>query len=124
MYLDEYIFTTEERFFNLNETLTGIMISHQTAYPCTNDSIIYNSTSLIKLASGDTISVYTPCSFEDFNTGDNVMISSTSYNKDFIWAKREIIRQFPKKSVNYPYWECISCKYKNTIGTITLANIK
>ena len=110
MYIDDYTFTTEERYFTLNEPISGVVISHQIAYPCVNDSIISNSTSIIKLDSGDTITVYTPCFTEDLDTGDSVMISNSSYNKNFMRTKREILRQFPKKSdlIFYLFSFCIS----------------
>jgi hypothetical protein len=124
MYFDEFIFTTEDRYFELSNELFGTVLDYQAAYPCIYDSIIYNSTTVVELETGDTITVYTPCCQDEIPYGSKVIVSPISYNHEYRWTKREINKPFPKKSENYPYWECISCKYKNTIGKVTFANIR
>lgn len=117
--MDEFILTTEERNFQLENSLTGNLIRFQASYDCTNESIAYNSTSLVKLMNGDTITVYSSCLQQQFESGIPVTVEKTDFNRKTIQqTKREIIKQFPKRHTNFPYWECISCKYPNTIGTI------
>jgi hypothetical protein len=119
MYMDEFILTTQERTFELNNNLTGNMIRFQPSYDCMNDTIAYTSTSIIKLASGDTVTVYSPCEQQPFEPGALLTVEKSNLDRRLIQqTKREIIEQFPKKHPNYPYWECISCKYPNTIGTL------
>jgi len=122
VFLDEFVQTTEERSFIIMDELTGIIIRHQIGYPCNNEKNIYNSTSIVKLNSGDTITIYTPCRLNDFHKNDQVIIRPMKYDTTKGWTKREILVQFSKRSNNYPYYQCISCRYSNTIGEITLAN--
>lgn len=119
MYMDEFILITKERSFQLENSLTGTLIHFQESYDCTNDSIEYNSTSLVKLMDGDTITVYSPCLQKQFKPGSFVTIEKTDLNgKTIQQTKREIIEQFPRRHASFPYWECISCKYPNTVGII------
>jgi len=123
VYQDQYVLTTNERFFKLEDTLFGIVLFHQKAYPCDIDTIICNSTTIIELVDGDTITVHTPCNIVELRSGDIVTITPLEYDQTKHWNKREILKQFPKKSQNYPYYQCISCLYKNTVGKITFANV-
>jgi hypothetical protein len=119
MHMDEFIGTTEQRMFQLENSLTGKLIRFQPSYDCTNDSIAYNSTSLVKLTNNDTITVYSPCLQRNFELGIEVIVENIASNGTAIQLiKREIIEQFPKKHSNYPYWQCISCKFPNTIGQV------
>lgn len=124
VFMDPYILTTDERFFELSSHQTGTIIQHQSAFPCSIDSIIYNSTSIIKVASGDTITVYSPCLSIGFEPGAAVEIIPLAIDQAKSWNKREILRQFPKKSEHYPYYRCVSCPYKNTIGMVSLSDKK
>lgn len=119
MHMDEFILTTEERTFELDNYLTGNLIRYQPSYECTNDTIAYNSTSIIKLENGDTVTVYSPCEQQAFEPGTLVTVEQPDLSgRSIQQTKREIIEQFPKKHPNYPYWECISCKYPNTVGVL------
>lgn len=119
MYQDEFIGTTNERSFELTESLTGYIIRFQPSYDCKNDSIINNSTSIIRLDNGDTVTVYSPCQLDSFEIGSLVTVEPASlHDRSIQQTKRVVIKQFPKKHQNYPYWECISCKYPNTIGKV------
>jgi hypothetical protein len=120
--MDEYVLTTHERFFELRQDFHGTVILNLISTPCTIDTIIYNSTTVVKLTSGDTITVYSPCNMTEFKKGDEVTITHIDYNKELFWSKRDIFARFPKRSDHYPYYQCKSCKYDNTIGKITLAN--
>lgn len=120
-HFDEYIFTTEERYFLLKENLFGTILKHQTAYSCDIDSIIYNSTSIVKLEGGDTLTVYSPCLMTKFDEGNKVNVEPVEFDSSKDWTKREIYVQFKKGSYSYPLYQCLSCRYANTVGKITLA---
>ncbi|WP_422360905.1 hypothetical protein [Reichenbachiella sp.] len=120
MHHDEFIETTAERSFELENSLTGDLIRYQPSYDCTNDTITYNSTYIIKLVNEDTITVYSPCDQQKLKLGAMLTIEKAKLDIGFIQqSKREIVQQFPKKHPNYPYWECISCKFPNTVGIVT-----
>ena len=116
IFLDDYVQTTDERFFELKGELTGTLVNYQKAFEC-KDSTLYNSTSIIKLASNDTITVYSPCLTTSFEVGKKVTVREIEFGKKIV-GQREIYVQFPKKNKNYPNWLCVSCRYPNTIGAV------
>jgi hypothetical protein len=119
VFIDEYSFTSDKRFFELTTELSGTIIKYQKAYDC-KDSVLYNSTSIIKLINNDTITVYSPCLRDSFNIGDKVIIKQIKYEKNKVGC-RDIEVPFPKDSKYYGYYQCISCRYKNTTGMVHLS---
>lgn len=118
MHYDEFILTTEERKFELTHELEGILLNYQPSYECNVDSVAYNSVSIVMLENGDTITVYSPCQRTELKIGIMVSVKKGDLGNKKLVTKREIIKQFPKKSPYYPKWECISCKYPNTVGMV------
>ena len=115
----EYILTNKEREFELEEIIKGTLIRFQPSYDCTIDSIAYNSTALIQMDNGDTVTVYSPCQQQELIAGIPITVEKPDTNGRRIQKnKREIIEQFPKQHLNYSKWEYISCKYPNTVGRI------
>jgi hypothetical protein len=120
VYMDEYVSTTEQRRFQLNQIMYGQIIDYQKSYDCNNDSIIYNATAIIKVGN-QFFTIYQPCLNTEFAEGDEVVIRPLKLSEKE-YTTREIYKPFPKNSENYPYWECKSCKYKNTYGQIKLTD--
>ena len=120
VFMDEYVSTTAERRFNLTKEIEGYIIKYQKAYDCNHDFYKYNATAIISYDS-KFITIYDYCQQTEFNKGDKVKVKPLAeVNKD--WTVREILEPLPKFSENYSYWQCVSCKYNNTFGTIELVN--
>lgn len=117
-YMDEYVSTTDQRRFQLNQTIYGQIIDYQKSYDCNNDSIIYNATAIINV-DNELFTIYEPCQTSGFAEGAEVVVLPLNLS-DKEYTAREIYKPFPKNSENYPYWECKSCKYKNSYGQIKL----
>jgi hypothetical protein len=118
VYMDEYVSTTEQRRFQLEQIMKGQIVDYQKSYDCNNDSILYNATAIVKV-DNDFFTIYQPCQQSEFLEGDEVVISPIKISEKEYTA-REIYKPFSKDSENYPYWECKSCIYKNTYGQIEL----
>ena len=108
---------SEKVTFEVTGELEGMILKYQKSFPCNNDSIIYNSTSIIVLMSLDTITVYTPCENSELKPGTVVKITP-SHDSRKLPVKREIFERPKRSSINYPYWKCRSCKYPSTIGKL------
>lgn len=122
IYMDEYVSTTAERRIKLTKDIEGFIIKYQKAYDCNHEFYKYNATAIISYQS-EFITIYDYCQQYEFKKGDKVVIRPTEeVNKE--WTIREIFEPMPKSSENYGYWQCVSCKYKNSFGTIELIENK
>ena len=72
VYMDEYVSTTEQRRFELNQIMYGEIIVYQKSYDCNNESIIYNATAIIKV-DDQFFTIYQPCLYSEFSEGDQVV---------------------------------------------------
>jgi len=120
VFMDEFVNTTVERRFELDIELTGQIIEFQKPYDCNNDSILYNVTAIVNV-DNEKFTIYIPCSQESFSKDDEVKISPIELT-ELDHSAREIYKPFPKDSKHYPYWECSSCKCRNTFGVIEMIN--
>ena len=120
VFMDKYVSTTEERRIEIQEELKGHIIKYQKAYDCNNNEYKYNATAIVSVNS-EFITIYDYCQQYPFEPGDNVKINRAEVQNPQ-WTIREIYEPFPKSSNNYGYWQCISCKYKNAVGSIELIN--
>lgn len=121
IYQDEYVGTTDQRAFLLESILHGEIVAFQASNDCLKDSAYYNSTAIIRLANSDTITVYTPCLQIELKTGDQVIIGAEELNDPAPSFLRNILVKPKRNSPIYPYWVCSSCKYPNTIASLTPA---
>lgn len=120
VFVDEYVLTTAERRIKLSDNIEGFIIKYQKSYDCNHEFYKYNATAIISYQS-EFITIYDYCQQYEFKKGDKVVIRpSEEGNKE--WTIREIYEPLPKSSKNYVLWHCVSCKYKNSFGTIELIN--
>jgi len=65
VFLDEYVSTTEERRFELEEIIEGYIIKYQKSYDCNHKFYQYNATAIISYKS-NFITVYDYCGQAEF----------------------------------------------------------
>lgn len=116
VYVDEYVNTTDSRYFNLTNELTGKIIEYELSKDGFGNDYS-NPTALVKLSTGDTITIFTVKKLTNLKEGDSVIVKPTLNNIEKV-AKIPIYKQFPKNDMKYPMYKCISCKYQNTIAEL------
>ncbi|MFT4536232.1 MAG: hypothetical protein ACI9P5_003608 [Saprospiraceae bacterium] len=116
--MDEFVSSTNDRRFELNGDLEGLIVKYQKSHDCDHEFYKYNATAIISI-NAELITIYEYCQQQNFKPGDKVRIKNPQ-TVNAQWSIREINEPLPKSIENYGYWQCISCKYANAFGTIEL----